>query len=116
MSGLSLNAAENAEFVSKEGRFILLRIASGHGSLFTPTAKSRIELALSDYFSETIQIKLQNSDSLCATPALERKIAQDKKLSDAEASLQNDQFFQQLQQEFSAEVIKNSIMPSKNNL
>ena len=37
LTGLALNAVENAELISKEGRLIVLRVAKGHQSLFTPT-------------------------------------------------------------------------------
>jgi DNA polymerase-3 subunit gamma/tau len=116
LSGLALNAAENTQFIGKDGRIIILQIDSGHQSLFTASVKGRIEQALSQYYREEIQIKLKNSESVCSTPALERKIAQDKKLNEAETTLNSDEFLQQLQQEFSAEIIKNSIILSKGDL
>ena len=42
--------------------------------------------------------------------------AQQKNHVNAEAALQNDTFFQQLQKEFSAELVKNSIVSLKDDL
>jgi DNA polymerase-3 subunit gamma/tau len=116
LTGLALNAIENAEFVSKEGRQVVLRIAPGHHSLFTPMVISRIEEALGVYYQSSVKITL-NSDSLIqGSLAQQKEQATQKKQQKAEESLQHDSMFQQLQQEFSAELVKNSIVPLKDGL
>jgi len=116
LNGLARNAAENAEFISKTGREVVLRIARGHQSVFTTTVVSRIEQELTNYFKEPIKLVLRSDEQVLSSPAQQKKIVQEKQHQDAEISLQNDPFFQQLQQQFSAEVVKNSITPLKDDL
>lgn len=116
LSGLAQNAAENAEFVSKDGRNIILRVAKGHQSLFTPAVISRIEQALTTYYKDTIKISIHAHETIHSSPAQQKQIIESQRQQDAELALQQDPFFQQLKQEFSAELVKNSIVPVKDEL
>ncbi|HHT0592766.1 TPA: DNA polymerase III subunit gamma/tau [Legionella anisa] len=116
LTGLALNAAENAELVAKNGREITLRVAKGHQSLFTPTILSRIEMALGQYYKNQVKILLNSDESVQSSPAQQKEQAMQQKQLKAEAALNNDPMFQQLQQEFSAELVKNSIVPLKDDL
>ncbi|KTD39209.1 DNA polymerase III subunit tau [Legionella nautarum] len=116
LTGLAFTAAENAEFVSKSGREVKLRVAKGHQSLFTPSITSRIEQALETYYNETVKITLSSEETIQSSPAQQKQIAQSQRQQDAEVNLHNDPFFQQLKQEFSAELVKNSIVPVKDEL
>ncbi|MBA2711638.1 MAG: DNA polymerase III subunit gamma/tau [Tatlockia sp.] len=109
LTGLALNATENAEFIAKTGREINLRVAKGHRSLFTPSIINRIEDALSTYYKETIKIALTSDEPVQSSPAQQKQIASNLRQQNAELNLQNDLFFQQLRQEFSAELVKNSL-------
>lgn len=116
LTGLALTAIDNAEFVSKEGREIVLRVARGHQSLFTPTILTRLETALGNYYQTPIKIILNSEQFVEASPAQQKEQATQEKQQQAEAALQNDPMFQQLRQEFSAELVKNSIVPLKDDL
>jgi len=116
LSGLALNAAENAELVSKTGAALILRINKGHQSVFTKPVVGRIEQALTAYYKEPVKLTLQCDEQLQSSPAQQKQIRHEKQQQDAESALQNDPFFQQLQQTFSAELVKNSITPLKNDL
>ncbi|HAT8178346.1 TPA: DNA polymerase III subunit gamma/tau [Legionella pneumophila] len=116
LSGLALNAIENAEFLGKEEREITLGVNKGHQSLFTPTTINRIETALTDYYKSPVKIILNSQDAVYASPAQEKEKATQKKQEQAEAALHADPAFQQLQQEFSAELVKNSIVLLKDDL
>lgn len=116
LTGLALNAIENAEFVSREGREVTLRVARGHQSLFTPTLLTRIETALGNYYQSTIKIVLNSDQLVQSSPAQQKEQATQQKQQKAEAALNSDPMFQQLQQEFSAELVKNSIVPLKDDL
>ncbi|RUR16984.1 DNA polymerase III subunit gamma/tau [Legionella sp. km535] len=116
LSGFALNAIENAEFITKDDRDIILRVAKGHESLFTPSTTSRIEAALSDYYQSPVKIILNSNEAVQATPAQQKERAAQQKQQKAEAALHNDPLFQQIQQEFSAELVKNSIVPLKDDL
>lgn len=116
LTGLALNALENAELLTKSAREITLLVAKGHQSLFTPTVTTRIEQALSAYYNESIKIILSSDKPVHSSPAQQKQISQDLLHKNAETNLLNDPFFQQLQQEFSAELVKNSIVPIKDEL
>ncbi|KTC77814.1 DNA polymerase III subunit gamma/tau [Legionella brunensis] len=116
LTGLALNAAENAELVAKSGREIVFRVAKGHQSLFTPTVINRIEQALATYYKEAVKIALTSDEVVQSSPAQQKQIMQNQRQLEAEFSIQQDVFFQQLKQEFSAEVVKNSIVPIKDEL
>lgn len=116
LSGLALNAIENAEFISKEGQKVTLGVNKGHQSLFTPTTISRIESSLTDYYKSPVKIILNCKDAVHASPAQQKEKATQKKQEKAEVALHTDPVFQQLQQEFSAELVKNSIVLLKDDL
>jgi DNA polymerase-3 subunit gamma/tau len=116
LSGLTLNAIENAEFIGKEGREVTLRVAKGHQSLFTPTIQTRIETALAGYYQSPVKIILNSDVAVHASPAQQKEKATQQKQQKAENALNSDPLFQQLQEEFSAELIKNSIVPLKDDL
>ena len=116
LSGLALNAAENAEWVGKEGGGVTLRVDSGHLSVFTSAVIKRIEEGLSHYYQENIKVALNTQEPVVSSPAQHKKSEQIKAQIDAQTALQNDPFFQQLQQEFSAELVKDSIVSLKDDL
>ncbi len=116
LTGLALNAIENAEFISKEGRDIILRVAKGHQSLFSPTILNRIETALAGYYNGPVKIILNSDEAVQASPAQQKERVTQEKQQKAEVALNNDPLFQQLQKEFSAELVKNSIVPLKDDL
>jgi len=109
LHGLALSAAEHAEFINKSEGSVVLRVEKGHLSIFTTAVLNRIEQGLSGYYGEKITLSLNSDTLVLSTPMLQKQETQKKQQQAAEASLQNDPFFQQLQQEFSAELVKNSI-------
>lgn len=109
LTGLAQNAAENASMVAKNAGEVVLHIDKGHQSLFTTSVTQRIEQALTEYYRETIRISLNFSESIQSTPAQKKRITHDLNFQEAEASLQQDPFLNQLKQDFSAEQVKNSI-------
>ena len=116
LTGLALNALDNAEFVGKEDKKIILKVAKGHQSLFTPTAIVKIESALSDYCNLALKINLRAEEQVCASPAQHKEKLVQEKQQKASLALDNDAVFQHIQKEFSAELVKNSIVSLKDDL
>jgi len=116
LTGLAANAAANAELVSKSGSEIRLRVEKGHLSVFTPMVISRIELELTKYYKEKIKLALSSDQPTQSSPAQQKIVSQTKQHQEAVASLEADPFFQQLHNEFSAELVKNSISFLKDDL
>ena len=116
LSGLALNAAENAEFISKSGCQVVLRVSKGHQSVFTSAVIKRIEQGLDNYYKEVVKLTINTDEVVLSTPAQQRMHAQTKVHADTTTALQNDPFFQLLQEEFSAELVRNSVAPLKDEL
>ncbi|WP_131783616.1 DNA polymerase III subunit gamma/tau [Legionella gresilensis] len=110
LTGLAQTATENAEMVGKSAGEVKLRVNKGHRSLFTPNIIQRIEQALSTYYRQTIKLSFDFSE-VQASPALQKSAAYTQSLQEAELSLEQDPFLKSLKQEFSAELVKNSIEP-----
>jgi DNA polymerase-3 subunit gamma/tau len=109
LSGLALSAAEQAELVSISERDITLRVAKGHQSVFTKTVIQRIEQGLTSYYKKVLKLNLINEDVITSSPAQQRAKVEKKLHENAEAALKTDPFFQKLQEEFSAELVKGSV-------
>lgn len=116
LTGLALSALENAEFISMVDNEISLALAKGHESLFTPSTKIKIEKALGTYYNQPINLILKKGEATQTSPAQQRTKAVAEKQKQAEESLAKDPQFQKIKQEFSAELVKNSIVPLKNSL
>ncbi|STX50356.1 DNA polymerase III, gamma and tau subunits [Legionella busanensis] len=110
LTGLAQTATENAEMIGKSAGEVRLRVDKGHRSLFTPNIIQRIEQALSTYYQQTIKLSFDFSE-VQASPALQKSAAYTQSLQEAELSLEQDPFLKSLKQEFSAELVKNSIEP-----
>ena len=116
LTGFASNAVEYAELIDKSVGNVILRVATGHLSLFTPSVTSRIEAALSLYYKEKIKLTLNSESETLATPAQQKKTIQAHQQHETLTALQEDSFFQHLKQEFSAELVKNSIDSLKDPL
>lgn len=112
LQGLALHAAEQAELVSQTASLIELRIAKEHRSAYTPAVIERISNALSKYYQTNIRISLINDGVVSASPAQEKKNKAIKNQQEAELALQEDPFLHELQETFSAELVKDSVVPT----
>ncbi|WP_419420095.1 DNA polymerase III subunit gamma/tau [Legionella sp. D16C41] len=110
LTGLAQTATENAELLSKSAGEIKLRVDKGHRSLFTPNITERIEQALSNYYQQRIKLSFDFNE-VQASPAQQKSAAHAQNLQEAALNLEQDSFLQRLKQEFSAELVKNSIEP-----
>lgn len=113
LNGLALSAAEHAELLSKTSTAVTLRVDKRHQSLFTAAVIKRIEQGLTNYYKEVLKLTIKGDDSVSSSPAKQRQEQQQQKQEEATNALQADPFFKQLQEEFSAELVKNSIVALK---
>lgn len=116
LQGLALTAAENSVWGGMQDQTVTLKVAKGYHSLFTTTVINRIEQGLSAAFGKKIKIELIDHIDPDQTPAQLRQQAETAINQHAAQSLQNDPIFQKLQQDFAAELVKNSIAPVKDGL
>lgn len=98
LSGLAQNVLSQTKFVAKNDNVISLEIHANNCASITPAIIKRIEDGMSEYFNEKISLKI-NEHGKKIVPSTKEKTQ----------SLIKDPFFQHLQEEFSAALIKNSI-------
>lgn len=102
LTGLTKNAAEQAEWVSKNNHIINLRLDKSHLTLFNPTTQTRIEQALSDYFKTKIQLNLLTDQPIDNSPAQQKVQISHQRKKEAEQALKDDQVFNTIQETFNA--------------
>ncbi len=96
LTGLTKNAAEQAEWVEKNNGIVILRIEKNHRSIFTPSIITRIEQALSKHYQEPIKLNLRLEASTLATPA-QNQIEQKKQDKNAaNLAIKEDKTFEKL--------------------
>ena len=115
LRGLALNAAENAQLSSYESDTCKLITDKAHESLFTSSVISTIEKALSAVYARPTKVMIQAGELPNPSPAKIKQQEADEKLKSASESLEQDVFFKRLQEEFSAELVKNSIASLKDD-
>lgn len=116
LSGMAQNALQQTELISKNAHECIIQASNGHKSLFTTAIQTRIESALSTYFKTKTKLIIQYGETTKATPAqVKSKIIQ-KNQKIAEESIKNDVIFQEIQKDFSAELLKNSIISLKDGI
>lgn len=109
LTGLALTAIQHTELLEKLAGQVILKVEKSHQSIFTKAVIARIQDALSAYYQEPIQIQLQYLTELVDTPAAQKKTADNKQQEAYLQALQDDPMFQQLQKEFSADLLKDSV-------
>ncbi|PJD94066.1 MAG: DNA polymerase III subunit gamma/tau [Legionella sp.] len=109
LTGLALTAIKQTELLEKTTGQVRLKAEKAHQSLFTAPVISRIQDALSAYYQETIRLTFEYQDIVLTSPAAQKKIADTQAQEAMSAALHSDPVFQQLQKEFSAELVKDSI-------
>ena len=116
LTGMARNAIDNAAFIGREGNTLSLGVHPGHQTLFTPTVTQRIEQALSLYYKQTIKLNLCSDQPDNASPAKKKQVAQQLRQENAKTNLEADSFLQELEQKFSAEIIKDTISHQEDDL
>lgn len=116
LQGLARHAIEQTGFVDQSNGTIILRIVDTHQSLFTSSVIQKIEEALSSHYQTSIKVKLDTEKTPFSSPAEEKKQIQTEEREKAANALDQDPFFNQLKETFSAKLIKDSIESVKDGL
>src|SRR5262249_43465956 len=116
LSGLALNALDQTEFVAKDGANLILRVSKRHQSLFTPSTLDRIEKACSVHYQSPIKIQLNYSETITDSSAQKKETHRKEHQEKALDLLEQDVTLQEIQEEFSAKLVKNSVILLENDL
>lgn len=109
LTGLALTAIQHTELLEKSTGQIILKVEKSHQSIFNKAVITRIQDSLSAYYQEPLQVQLQYQAELLDSPAVQKKVADNKQQEAYMQALQDDPMFQQLQKEFSADLLKDSV-------
>lgn len=112
LGGMSRQLAMNCAFESVDGNLICLILPKEHHALRSKIAITRIEEALQQHFhSDTIRLEINLGEPEIDTPAKRKERIVKQRLAEAKAEMVADPFVREIQQQFGARVIDESIKP-----
>ena len=116
LGGLVKQLAINCTMQQRDGRKIVLHIASGHSNLINPKAQQRLQQALGEYFNIDAQLEIKvvnkneiSSKSESPAQAIQRETKQ--RQQQAVEAINEDSFTRSLKENFNAEIIPGSVKP-----
>lgn len=111
LTGMTYNIAANASIKSVTADVVTLLVLPQQMSLFNDTHRSRIELALNDYFSSTVRVDVESGEPEQETPAQHQERCRLERLALAVSAMENDSTVQQLISRYDARLDVGSIKP-----
>jgi len=103
LTGLALNAAQNAEFTLQANNTACLRVGKNHRPLFTANVLEKLEGALTRYYQKPMKITLQHDEQQPDSPAEQHRLQKISERQVADEKLNADPAFQHLQKIFPSE-------------
>jgi DNA polymerase-3 subunit gamma/tau len=110
--GLVKALAQQSELVSFKNNEIILSIADEHKHLLNEAYQKKLELSLSDHFSQQIKLVILQKGAN-NSPLKQKQEERSIIMKDTENSILQDQFVKSLLTEFNAEIIPSSIKPNQ---
>jgi DNA polymerase-3 subunit gamma/tau len=108
--GAARMLAQNCALVSFDGNQALLHVPSSHKHLLEAQYQTALKALLKERFGAQLLIKIEQGDSQ-PTPATQISGEKAARQADAEESLRNDPFVQDVLNEFGATLVPSSIKP-----
>ena len=110
--GLVKALAQQSELVSFKNNEIILSIADEHKHLLNEAYQKKLELSLSEHFSQRIKLVILQKGA-SNSPLNQKQEERSALLKDTENAMLQDQFVKSLLTEFNAEIISSSIKPNQ---
>jgi DNA polymerase III subunit gamma/tau len=110
--GLVKALAQQSELVSFKNNEIILSIADEHKHLLNEAYQKKLELSLSDHFSQRIKLVILQKGAN-NSPLKQKQEERSTLMKDTENAILQDQFVKSLLTEFNAEIIPSSIKPNQ---
>lgn len=108
--GAARMLAQNCALVSFDAGQMLLNVPSTHKHLLEAQYQAALKALLKERFGAQLQVRIEQGDSQ-PTPAAQISGEKAARLADAEESLRNDPFVQDVLNEFGATLVPSSIKP-----
>ena len=110
--GLVKALAQQSELVSFKNNEIILSIADEHKHLLNEAYQKKLELSLSEHFSQRIKLVILQKGAN-NSPLKQKQEERSTLIKDTENAILQDQFVKSLLTEFNAEIIPSSIKPNQ---
>jgi DNA polymerase-3 subunit gamma/tau len=110
--GLVKALAQQSELVSFKNNEIILSIADEHKHLLNEAYQKKLELSLSEHFSQRIKLVILQKGAN-NSPLKQKQEERSTLMKDTENAILKDQFVKSLLTEFNAEIIPSSIKPNQ---
>ena len=110
--GLVKALAQQSELVSFKNNEIILSIADEHKHLLNEAYQKKLELSLSEHFSQRIKLIILQKGAN-NSPLKQKQEERSTLMKDTENAILQDQFVKSLLTEFNAEIIPSSIKPNQ---
>ena len=110
--GLVKALAQQSELVSFKNNEIILSIADEHKHLLNEAYQKKLELNLSEHFSQRIKLVILQKGAN-NSPLKQKQEERSTLMKDTENAILQDQFVKSLLTEFNAEIIPSSIKPNQ---
>jgi DNA polymerase-3 subunit gamma/tau len=110
--GLVKALAQQSELVSFKNHEIILSIADEHKHLLNEAYQKKLELSLSEHFSQRIKLVILQKGAN-NSPLKQKQEERSTLMKDTENAILQDQFVKSLLTEFNAEIIPSSIKPNQ---
>jgi DNA polymerase-3 subunit gamma/tau len=111
ITGMTGSIAANCTLISVEGDHWLLHLDPAHSALFNATQQRRLNDALNQYHQRTLTLTIELIKPEQETPAQAASRRRANRQREAEESIHNDPFIQQMMQQFGAVVRHDTIEP-----
>lgn len=111
ISGMTGSIAANCTLIAVEGDHWLLHLDPAHSALFNATQQRRLNDALNQYHQRTLTLSIELIKPEQETPAQAASRRRADRQREAEESIHNDPFIQQMMQQFGAVVRHDTIEP-----
>jgi DNA polymerase-3 subunit gamma/tau len=111
LQGVAFALASNCSYGARAGNEIRLILEPQHAEIRTKNAEERLRKALSEYFAEEIQLRIDIAEHIHETPAQVNNRIQAEQRHAAELAIDKDSIVQGLKEHFGAKVVPGSIKP-----
>jgi len=103
--------SQQLSFVGRQDSVLDFSLAQGQSALYDHSHQERLAELLSGVFKQALQVTIQVTDSVGATPAALAQQRKEQRQQAAQSAILNDPVVQQLQETFGAEVLMDTIKP-----
>ena len=111
ISGMTGSIAANCTLIAVDGDDWLLHLDPAHSALFNSTQQRRLNDALNQYHERTLNLTIELIRPEQETPAQAAARRRADRQADAEQSIQQDPYIQQMLQQFGATIRDDTIEP-----